>query len=178
MSKRWWCATTLLGLGEVGNFTAYGFAPIALIAPLGCVSVIGETVCHFLLGYINWRLLCNYRNNTSETAAATEGENVNVVVWKGIIHIITWTDSLTQILYLEILLISFFFCGFAFCVTLCPLALSSWSPVSVPALLALQASEVGGWHPADCSELWSDREYLQCIFHVMITPSGFCCPSL
>ncbi|XP_074750356.1 NIPA-like protein 2 [Strix uralensis] len=42
MSKLWWCGITLLGLGEVGNFTAYGFAPIALVAPLGCVSVIGS----------------------------------------------------------------------------------------------------------------------------------------
>ncbi|XP_010125547.1 PREDICTED: NIPA-like protein 2 [Chlamydotis macqueenii] len=41
-SKLWWCGTTLLALGEVGNFTAYGFAPIALVAPLGCVSVIGS----------------------------------------------------------------------------------------------------------------------------------------
>ncbi|NXG69388.1 NPAL2 protein, partial [Baryphthengus martii] len=41
-SKLWWCGITLLGLGEVGNFTAYGFAPIALVAPLGCISVIGS----------------------------------------------------------------------------------------------------------------------------------------
>ncbi|KAI1243534.1 hypothetical protein IHE44_0001163 [Lamprotornis superbus] len=41
-SKLWWCGITLLGLGEVGNFTAYGFAPITLVAPLGCVSVIGS----------------------------------------------------------------------------------------------------------------------------------------
>ncbi|NXH74259.1 NPAL2 protein, partial [Hydrobates tethys] len=41
-SKLWWCGIILLGLGEVGNFTAYGFAPIALVAPLGCVSVIGS----------------------------------------------------------------------------------------------------------------------------------------
>ncbi|KAK2527854.1 hypothetical protein Q9233_007630 [Columba guinea] len=42
MSRLWWCGITLLGLGEVGNFTAYGFAPISLVAPLGCVSVIGS----------------------------------------------------------------------------------------------------------------------------------------
>ncbi|NWX86500.1 NPAL2 protein, partial [Nothoprocta ornata] len=41
-SKLWWCGIILLGLGEVGNFTAYGFAPAALVAPLGCVSVIGS----------------------------------------------------------------------------------------------------------------------------------------
>ncbi|XP_010224651.1 PREDICTED: NIPA-like protein 2 [Tinamus guttatus] len=41
-SKLWWCGIILLGLGEVGNFTAYGLAPAALVAPLGCVSVIGS----------------------------------------------------------------------------------------------------------------------------------------
>lgn len=32
----------LMGIGELGNFAAYGFAPASLIAPLGCVSVIGK----------------------------------------------------------------------------------------------------------------------------------------
>ncbi|KFV81876.1 NIPA-like 2, partial [Struthio camelus australis] len=41
-SKLWWCGIILLALGEMGNFTAYGFAPAALVAPLGCVSVIGS----------------------------------------------------------------------------------------------------------------------------------------
>ncbi|XP_032298697.1 NIPA-like protein 2 isoform X2 [Coturnix japonica] len=41
-SELWWCGAALLGLGELCNFTAYGFAPIALIAPLGCVSIIGS----------------------------------------------------------------------------------------------------------------------------------------
>ncbi|XP_062424536.1 NIPA-like protein 2 [Rhea pennata] len=41
-SKLWWCGIILLGLGEVGIFTAYGFAPAALVAPLGCVSIIGS----------------------------------------------------------------------------------------------------------------------------------------
>lgn len=31
-----------MGVGELGNFAAYGFAPASLIAPLGCVSVIGK----------------------------------------------------------------------------------------------------------------------------------------
>ncbi|NXP27321.1 NPAL2 protein, partial [Scytalopus superciliaris] len=41
-SKLWWCGIALLGLGEVGNFVAYGFAPVVIVAPLGCVSVIGS----------------------------------------------------------------------------------------------------------------------------------------
>uniref|UniRef100_A0A671PGE5 NIPA like domain containing 2 n=1 Tax=Sinocyclocheilus anshuiensis TaxID=1608454 RepID=A0A671PGE5_9TELE len=42
-SRLWWCGILLMGLGELGNFAAYGFAPASLIAPLGSVSVIGKT---------------------------------------------------------------------------------------------------------------------------------------
>ena len=41
-SVLWWLGISLMGLGELGNFAAYGFAPASLIAPLGCVSVIGK----------------------------------------------------------------------------------------------------------------------------------------
>ncbi|XP_062916002.1 NIPA-like protein 2 isoform X4 [Mobula hypostoma] len=41
-SKLWWCGIFLMGLGELGNFAAYGFAPATLVAPLGCVSVIAS----------------------------------------------------------------------------------------------------------------------------------------
>ncbi|XP_063735356.1 NIPA-like protein 2 isoform X3 [Eleginops maclovinus] len=40
----WWCGVALMGLGELGNFAAYGFAPASLVAPLGCVSVIASAV--------------------------------------------------------------------------------------------------------------------------------------
>lgn len=43
-SRLWWCGILLMGLGELGNFAAYGFAPASLIAPLGCVSVIASAV--------------------------------------------------------------------------------------------------------------------------------------
>ncbi|NXY84686.1 NPAL2 protein, partial [Alcedo cyanopectus] len=41
-SKLWWSGTALLALGELGNSAAYGFAPLALVAVLGCVSVLGS----------------------------------------------------------------------------------------------------------------------------------------
>ncbi|KAG8441793.1 hypothetical protein GDO86_010827 [Hymenochirus boettgeri] len=41
-SKLWWLGMLLMGLGELGNFAAYGFAPATVIAPLGCVAVIGS----------------------------------------------------------------------------------------------------------------------------------------
>lgn len=34
----------LMGLGEMGNFLAYGFAPASMIAPLGSVAVISNTI--------------------------------------------------------------------------------------------------------------------------------------
>lgn len=43
-SLMWWCGVVLMGIGELGNFAAYGFAPASLIAPLGCVSVIASAV--------------------------------------------------------------------------------------------------------------------------------------
>ncbi|XP_030605969.1 NIPA-like protein 2 [Archocentrus centrarchus] len=43
-SAMWWCGVVLMGVGELGNFAAYGFAPASLIAPLGCVSVIASAV--------------------------------------------------------------------------------------------------------------------------------------
>ncbi|KAK7100815.1 NIPA-like protein 2 [Littorina saxatilis] len=38
----WWLGLVLMGLGEVGNFTAYGFAPASLVAPLGTTTVIAN----------------------------------------------------------------------------------------------------------------------------------------
>ncbi|XP_046372460.1 NIPA-like protein 2 isoform X1 [Haliotis rufescens] len=38
----WWLGLILMGLGEVGNFTAYGFAPASLVAPLGTTTVVAN----------------------------------------------------------------------------------------------------------------------------------------
>ena len=37
----WWLGVTLMGFGEVGNFSAYGYAPASVVAPLGTTTVIG-----------------------------------------------------------------------------------------------------------------------------------------
>ncbi|XP_064624419.1 NIPA-like protein 2 isoform X6 [Lineus longissimus] len=41
-SGLWWVGLILMGLGEVGNFSAYGFAPASLVAPLGTTTVIAN----------------------------------------------------------------------------------------------------------------------------------------
>eukprot|EP00069_Balaena_mysticetus_P017772 bmy_10838T0 len=43
-SVLWWGGIILMAVGETGNFAAYGFAPITLIAPLGCMSVTGSAI--------------------------------------------------------------------------------------------------------------------------------------
>nr|XP_031546994.1 LOW QUALITY PROTEIN: NIPA-like protein 2 [Vicugna pacos] len=43
-SVLWWGGVVLMAVGETGNFAAYGFAPITLIAPLGCMSVTGSAI--------------------------------------------------------------------------------------------------------------------------------------
>ena len=45
----WWLGLFLMALGEVGNFTAYGFAPASLVAPLGTTTVIGQ-LCFLSIG--------------------------------------------------------------------------------------------------------------------------------
>lgn len=43
-SKLWWLGLLLTIVGEVGNFVAYMFAPAALVAPLGTVTVISNAI--------------------------------------------------------------------------------------------------------------------------------------
>ena len=46
----WWCGLMLMTLGESGNFLAYAYAPATLVAPLGAVSVISNSVlAHYVL---------------------------------------------------------------------------------------------------------------------------------
>eukprot|EP00960_Hanusia_phi_P053925 762500-Hanusia_phi.AAC.2 len=40
----WWAGMALMGVGEVGNFFAYGLAPASLISPLGAVAVISNCI--------------------------------------------------------------------------------------------------------------------------------------
>lgn len=43
-SKIWWVGLTLMVLGEIGNFSAYGFSPASLVAPLGTTTVIANAI--------------------------------------------------------------------------------------------------------------------------------------
>jgi hypothetical protein len=37
--------------GEIGNFSAYGFAPASLVAPLGTTTVIGKQEVNEIIAY-------------------------------------------------------------------------------------------------------------------------------
>ncbi|KAI9314990.1 magnesium transporter NIPA-domain-containing protein [Dichotomocladium elegans] len=43
-SKLWWLGISMMVLGEVGNFVAYGFAPASTIAPLGTTTLVSNVI--------------------------------------------------------------------------------------------------------------------------------------
>ncbi|OXB62326.1 hypothetical protein ASZ78_015070 [Callipepla squamata] len=101
-SKLWWCGAVLLGLGELGNFTAYGFAPIAVVAPLGCVSIIGSAFISVLflkktmraadilggtLAIVGTYLLVTFAPNVPQELTARRVQN-DLVSWPFLAYVI------------------------------------------------------------------------------------------
>ncbi|XP_042725518.1 NIPA-like protein 2 [Lagopus leucura] len=101
-SKLWWYGAVLLGLGELGNFTAYGFAPIALVAPLGCVSIIGSAFISVLflkrtmraadilggtLAVVGTFLLVTFAPNVPQELTAKRVQN-DLVSWPFLVYVI------------------------------------------------------------------------------------------
>ncbi|KAL1928167.1 hypothetical protein VTP01DRAFT_3083 [Rhizomucor pusillus] len=43
-SKLWWLGIFLMALGEIGNFMGYGYAPASIIAPLGTMTLVSNTI--------------------------------------------------------------------------------------------------------------------------------------
>ncbi|XP_021561696.1 NIPA-like protein 2 [Carlito syrichta] len=84
-SVLWWSGILLLAVGETGNFAAYGFAPITLIAPLGCISVTGSAIISVMflkenlrasdllgmtLAFAGTYLLVNFAPNITQAVSA------------------------------------------------------------------------------------------------------------
>ncbi|NXC49549.1 NPAL2 protein, partial [Penelope pileata] len=111
-SKLWWCGVILLGLGEVGNFTAYGFAPIALVAPLGCVSIIGSAFISVLflktvraadilggaLAVVGSYLLVTFAPNVPQELTARQVQNY-LVSWPFLVYVILEIITFCILLY-------------------------------------------------------------------------------
>ncbi|KAM4689587.1 NIPA-like protein 2 [Discoglossus pictus] len=101
-SKLWWCGVILMGVGELGNFAAYGFAPATLVAPLGCVSVIGSAAISIVflkerlrasdivggaLAIAGTYLLVTFSPNVSQDITALKVQKY-VVSWQFLIYLI------------------------------------------------------------------------------------------
>ncbi|XP_060114338.1 NIPA-like protein 3 isoform X2 [Heteronotia binoei] len=94
-TKTWWCGLFLLFLGELGVFSAYAFAPLSLIVPLGAVSVIASAIIGIIFIKEKWKpkeflscglavvgtyLLITFGPNSHETMT---GENITK-------HLVSW----------------------------------------------------------------------------------------
>ncbi|XP_055204045.1 NIPA-like protein 2 isoform X3 [Gorilla gorilla gorilla] len=101
-SVLWWGGVLLMAVGEAGNFAAYGFAPITLIAPLGCVSVTGSAIISvtFLkdnlrasdllgttLAFAGTYLLVNFAPNITQAISARTVQYY-LVGWQFLIYVI------------------------------------------------------------------------------------------
>nr|XP_035133509.1 NIPA-like protein 2 isoform X2 [Callithrix jacchus] len=81
-SVLWWGGVLLMAVGEMGNFAAYGFAPITLIAPLGCVSVTG-----LALAFAGTYLLVSFAPNITQAISARTVQYY-FVGWQFLIYMI------------------------------------------------------------------------------------------
>ncbi|XP_072902372.1 NIPA-like protein 2 isoform X2 [Hemitrygon akajei] len=94
-SKLWWCGIFLMGLGELGNFAAYGFAPATLVAPLGCVSVIGGS-----LAVLGTYLLVTFAINGQQEITAIKIHNY-IVSWEFLLYLTLEFVLFCVLLYLN-----------------------------------------------------------------------------
>ncbi|XP_063780246.1 NIPA-like protein 2 isoform X1 [Pseudophryne corroboree] len=112
-SKLWWCGIMLMGIGELGNFAAYGFAPATLIAPLGCVAVIGSAAISVVflkeslrasdviggaLAITGTYLLVTFSPNISQDVTALKVERY-VVSWQFLVYLILEVIAFCVLLY-------------------------------------------------------------------------------
>ncbi|XP_006028060.1 NIPA-like protein 2 [Alligator sinensis] len=112
-SKLWWSGIILMGAGELGNFAAYGFAPATLVAPLGCVSVIGSAFISVLflketmraadilggtLTIVGTYLLVTFAPNLTQELTARKIQNY-LVSWQFLICVILEIITFCILLY-------------------------------------------------------------------------------
>ncbi|KAM3839226.1 NIPA-like protein 2 isoform 4-T5 [Vipera latastei] len=92
-SKLWWCGIIFMGIGEIGNFAAYGFAPVMVVAPLGSVAVIGGTV--MLVGMF---LLVTFAPHIIQKVTARTIQN-DLVSWQFLVYMIMEIVAFCILLY-------------------------------------------------------------------------------
>nr|XP_028594682.1 NIPA-like protein 3 isoform X2 [Podarcis muralis] len=112
-TKTWWCGLFLLFLGELGVFSAYAFAPLSLIVPLGAVSVIASAIIGIIFIKEKWKpkdflscglaivgtyLLITFGPNSHETMT---GENItkHLVSWPVLLYMLVEIIIFCLLLY-------------------------------------------------------------------------------
>jgi len=53
---QWWAGLATMGIGEVCNFAAYGFAPASVVTPLGALSILVRYIFDRKLHFIGFYL--------------------------------------------------------------------------------------------------------------------------
>ncbi|XP_057353850.1 NIPA-like protein 2 isoform X3 [Manis pentadactyla] len=112
-SVLWWGGILLMAVGETGNFAAYGFAPITLIAPLGCMSVTGSAIISVVflkenlrasdllgmtLAFAGTYLLVNFAPNITQSVSARTVQYY-FVGWQFLIYVILEILAFCILLY-------------------------------------------------------------------------------
>ncbi|XP_070604187.1 NIPA-like protein 2 isoform X1 [Erythrolamprus reginae] len=92
-SKLWWSGIIFMGIGEIGNFAAYGFAPVMVVAPLGSVAVIGGTV--MLVGMF---LLVTFAPHIIQKVTARTIQS-DLVSWQFLIYMMVEIVAFCVLLY-------------------------------------------------------------------------------
>ncbi|XP_032808828.2 NIPA-like protein 3 isoform X2 [Petromyzon marinus] len=95
-SKLWWTGLLLMLLGELGNFAAYGFAPVSLIAPLGAITVIGAA-----LGLAGTYLLVTFAPSDQQQLT---GDNVvqYTISWAFLLYLLLEIVLFSTLLYFNL----------------------------------------------------------------------------
>lgn len=114
-SPTWWGGLILMILGEVGNFSAYGFAPASLVAPLGTTTVIANAIIAFVflkeqlrhrdvlgvaLAIIGAFLLVNF-STKSDTMLTSHEIIKNLKQWPFLVYLIIEVGVFVLVLYLH-----------------------------------------------------------------------------
>ncbi|XP_073085975.1 NIPA-like protein 2 isoform X11 [Manis javanica] len=112
-SVLWWGGILLMAVGETGNFAAYGFAPITLIAPLSCMSVTGSAIISVVflkenlrasdllgmtLAFAGTYLLVNFAPNITQSISARTVQYY-FVGWQFLIYVILEILAFCILLY-------------------------------------------------------------------------------
>ncbi|XP_058051727.1 NIPA-like protein 3 isoform X4 [Ahaetulla prasina] len=133
-TKTWWCGLFLLCLGELGVFSAYAFAPLSLIVPLGAVSVIG---C--VLAIVGTYLLITFGPNNHEVMT---GENIRK-------HLVSWPFLLYMLVEIILFCLLLYFykekkANYIVVILLLVALLGSMTVVTVKAVVGMVAVSIRG----------------------------------